>query len=219
MQNPIVPAAPRRRLLRRVGVAGIAVAALVAMSGCKATGGGYVGAPLQSGVDGDYTGEANFGFNFTCEVDTVKHKTVIKGEITYHDNPSVVDMISYSEIRLHGTVDPIDFLGITDCGTAVAELFDPPLPGDLTFPPPFDGIPAAQFEGTYRPQDTDVLLPPMVTDPSGTFRVLVGDQGEPARPGEPLTGDLFSIELIGGAYDFYTRGGYIEGGNIQVYDS
>ena len=29
-------------------------------------------------------------------------------------------------------------------------------------------------------------------------------------------GDSFSIELIGGAYNGYTRGGYIEGGNVQV---
>ena len=31
-----------------------------------------------------------------------------------------------------------------------------------------------------------------------------------------LTGDSFAIELVGGAYGAYTRGGYIEGGNIQV---
>jgi hypothetical protein len=209
---------PRRRIARRVGAAGIALAALLALGACKATGGGYVGAPLESGVIGEYTGDANFGFNFTCEVDTAKKRTVIKGEITYHDDPSTVDGLPYSEgIRLHGTVKPIVFLKVTECGTALDMLFEPPLPEDPDFPPPFDGIPAAQFEGTYRPQDSDVLLPPLVTDPNGTFTVLVGDQGEPARPGEPLTGDLFSIELFGGAYGAYTRGGYIEGGNIQVY--
>ena len=31
-----------------------------------------------------------------------------------------------------------------------------------------------------------------------------------------VTGDSFSIELIGGAYALYTRAGYIEGGNVQV---
>ena len=34
------------------------------------------------------TSEANFGFNFTCEVETAKKRTVIKGEITYHDGPT-----------------------------------------------------------------------------------------------------------------------------------
>jgi hypothetical protein len=29
-------------------------------------------------------------------------------------------------------------------------------------------------------------------------------------------GDGFAIELFGGPYTFYTKTGYIEGGNIQV---
>ena len=31
-----------------------------------------------------------------------------------------------------------------------------------------------------------------------------------------FTGDGFAIELTGGTYNGYTRGGYIEGGNIQA---
>ena len=34
-----------------------------------------------------------------------------------------------------------------------------------------------------------------------------------------VTGDGFAIELVGGAYGAYTRGGYMEGGNIQVSGS
>ena len=50
----------------------------------------------------------------------------------------------------------------------------------------------------------------------GEFVVQVFDQGEPgASPGE-ITGDSFSIQLIGGAYNGYTGGGYIEAGNVQV---
>ena len=165
-----------------------------------------------------FTGDANFGFNFTCEVETAKKRTVIKGQITYHDDPSTIDVLppipgdppvetDFPEIRIHGTVKPIIFLGVTECGQAVEELF-----GDPEAPPPFEGIPTALFEGTYRSQDTTVssVLPP------GEFTVLVGDQGEPARPGGEFTGDLFSIELFLGPYPGYTRGGYIEGGNIQV---
>ena len=44
----------------------------------------------------------------------------------------------------------------------------------------------------------------------------VFDQGEPGSSQGEITGDSFSIELFGGAYNGYTRGGYIEGGNVQV---
>ena len=52
----------------------------------------------------------------------------------------------------------------------------------------------------------------------GRFTVLVFDQGEPGRSRDAafVTGDGFSIELVGGPYTGYTRAGYIEGGNIQV---
>jgi hypothetical protein len=211
MQETIAKESPRR-IGRRLGAAGMALVAALGLGACKATGGGYVGAPLDGGVIGHYAGDANFGFNFTCEVDTAKNRTVIKGEITYHDDPSNVSLVEYPEIRLHGTVKDIVFLNLSDCGDAVDELFG----GDPTAGTPFDGIPTAEFEGTYRPQDTDVTLPVGETMPEGTFTVLVGDQGEPARPGGEFTGDLFSIELFGGAYAAYTRGGYIEGGNLQV---
>ena len=49
--------------------------------------------------------------------------------------------------------------------------------------------------------------------------VQVFDQGEPGRAGGDFTGDSFAIEFVGGAYAAYTRGGYIEGGNIQVRGS
>ena len=193
----------------------MALVAVLGLGACKATGGGQVGNPLESGVEAIYTGDANFGFNFTCEVETAKKRTVIKGQITYHDDPSQVNVVGlpgltdFPEIRLHGTVKPIIFLGVTECGEAVEKLFGgEPVPGE---PPEFEGIPAALFEGTYRSQDTTLsALPP------GEFTVLVGDQGEPARPGGDFTGDLFSIELFLGPYAAYTRGGYIEGGNIQV---
>jgi hypothetical protein len=206
-----------RRIARRLGAAGLALAAVVTLGACKATGGGYVGNPLDSGVLAEYTGDANFGFNFTCEVETAKKRTVIRGQITYHDDPSKISvvgeegLVDFPEIRIHGTVKPLFFLGVTDCGEAVEKLFDPDaLPVDA--PPEFEGIPAALFEGTYRSQDSTLPAPLE----QGEFTVLVGDQGEPARPGGEFTGDLFAIDLYLGEYPFYTRGGYIEGGNIQV---
>ena len=44
----------------------------------------------------------------------------------------------------------------------------------------------------------------------GEFVVHVFDQGEPGSSRDEITGDSFSIELIRGAYNGYTRGGYIE---------
>ncbi len=205
MQKSIAKESPRRRIVRRVLAALVAVAAVLTLGACKATGGGQIDEPVQSGtlpplasefdVLGDFTGEANFGFNFTCEM-TAKNKAVIKGEITYHDTaPSVVEGVEFDPIRLHGVVDPV-FITAETCEAAAQVFLD-----------------AARFEGTYRSQDTSLAsaLP-------GRFNVLVFDQGEPGRTNDPafVTGDGFAIELTGGPYTLYTRAGYIEGGNIQV---
>ena len=147
-------------------------------------------------LSGTFTGEANFGFNFTCEV-TAKNKEVIKGEITYHDTgtSSIGPDVDFPEVRLHGVVDPMTFTA-PDCETAAQMILD-----------------AAQFDGTYRSQDTSLL-----SAPPGRFNVLVFDQGEPGRTKDPafVTGDGFSIDLTGGPYTMYTRAGYIKSGNIQV---
>ena len=46
------------------------------------------------------------------------------------------------------------------------------------------------------------------------------EEGRAVRLGLPIEGcacgDTFSIELVGGAYNGYTRAGYIQGGNVQV---
>jgi len=184
----------------------MALAAMLALGACKATGGAYIDERLPGFSLDEYTGEANFGFNFTCEMETAKKRAVIKGEITYHDDPSKVYvpvdpddplssvvLIPFKEIRLHGTVEPLIILGVDSCEMAV------------------EGLSTALFTGTYRSQDTTLsLLPP------ANFRVLVFDQGEPSGSTENFTGDEFSIQLLGGPYSGYTRGGYIEGGNIQV---
>lgn len=197
----------RRGITRRIAAAAMALVAVLGLGACKATGGGYIGTPLDGGPVSVFQGRANYGFNFTCEAETAKRKAVIKGQITYHDSASTVDGLPFPEIRIHGTVEPIVILNVYGCGEAVDELFGyDPAAGS-----PFDGIPTALFEGTYRAQD-----PTLTSVLPGQFSVLVGDQGEPARPGGVFTGDLFSIELFGGPYALYTRGGYVEGGNIQV---
>jgi hypothetical protein len=204
IHDPVVTGSPHWRLVRRLGAAGLAALTVLALGACKATGGGYIGAPLPGRVlpvdppivlpDGTYSGDANFGFTFTCGM-SAANKAVIKGEITYHDTASIVEGVPFGEIRLHGVVDPVT-LTAADCETA-AQLY----------------LDTALFDGTYRSQD-----PSLLSAVPGRFRVIAFDQGEPGRTTDPLfaAGDGFAIELFGGPYDFYTRGGYIEGGNIQV---
>ena len=159
-----------------------------------------MGEPFPGGPVGVYDGTANFGFNFTCHMDN-RERAVIRGKITYHDdNLSTVGGLKFPQIRLHGTVDPVFVENVSTCQEAA------------------EAIPnAAQFEGTYRPQGPTPNVPGFARD--GRFVVQVFDQGEPARPGGDFTGDSFAIELVGGAYAAYTRGGYIEGGNVQVRGS
>ena len=188
-----------RRSGRRVAAAAMALGATLLLGACKADGGGYIGEPLPGGPVSVFDGDANFGFNFTCHVDN-QDRAVIRGKITYHDSGvSTVGGVDFPEIRLNGTVDPF-FTTAENCEQA-AEIF----------------LDAAQFEGTYRPQGPTPGIPGFERD--GRFIVQVFDQGEPARPGGDFTGDSFAIELIGGAYGAYTRGGYIEGGNVQVRGS
>ena len=90
-------------------------------------------------IDGAYNGEANFGFNFTCEM-TAKNKAVIKGEITYHDTgTSTLTESTSQKFRLHGVVDPMHHSPPPNC-EAAAQIF----------------MDAAQFDGTYRSQDTSL---------------------------------------------------------------
>ncbi len=93
----------------------MALAAIFVLGACRATGGGYIGAPLDGEPVGVYQGDAEFGFNFYCEMETTKKKprAVITGEITYHDSPSSITLEGdleptvFPEIRLHGTVEPL----------------------------------------------------------------------------------------------------------------
>ena len=190
-----------RRSGRRVAAAAMALGATLLLVACKADGGGYIGEPLPGGPVSAFDGDANFGFNFTCHVDN-QDRAVIRGKITYHDSGvSTVGGVDFPEIRLNGTVDPF-FTTAENCEQA-AEIF----------------LDAAQFEGTSRPQGPTPGIPGSERD--GRFVVEVFDQGEPGRTQDPafVTGDGFAIELIGGAYGAYTRGGYIEGGNVQVRGS
>ena len=194
MQKSIAKESRHRRLARRLGIAVMALVALLTLGACRATGGGYL--PPQVGL---FPGKAEFGFNFTCEVETEKKRAVIRGTITYHDDPSP----GFPKgIKLHGTVDPF-----------FIELNELPEGPDITCENAdvlagIEGIPYARFQGEYRSQDTTLPAP----SKPGRFQVDVFDQGEPAS----LEGDSFDILLTYGEYPAYNRFGFVKGGNIQV---
>ena len=160
---------------------------------------------------GIYTGDANFGFNFTCDMETAK-KAVIKGQITYHDDPSTIvggaPTVPRDQAPRHRGAHrllerrPMRDGGGRSCSRAT-------IPVVLTGVRGYSGGPVRG----HLPVPGQRTLQ---RSPTGQFTVLVGDQGEPGRPGGEFNGDRFSIELFGGPYTVYTRGGYIEGGNIQV---
>ena len=122
-----------------------------------------------------------------------ENKALIQGEMTYHDNPSTIGGVKFPEIRVHGVVDPL-FVTVPTCDQ-LAEAFPD----------------TAQFTGDYRSQDSTLS-----SVEGGRFVAQVFDEGEPSASVGDITGDSFSIQLTGGPYPAYTRGGYIEGGNIQV---
>ena len=197
MQESIVNKSPRRRIGRRIGAAVMALAAVLTLGACRATGGGYL--PPDNIV---FKGRADFGFNFTCQVETEKKRAVIRGEVTYHDDPS----LGFPEgIRIHGTVDPF-FIEL-------ANLTELPPGTDLNCANA--GVKSgladqgrARFRGEYQSQDTTIPA----TERTGRFQVDVQDLGEPTN----FDGDTFEILLTSGPYAPYNRFGIIEGGNIQV---
>ena len=169
------------------------------LSGCgQARGGGSLGEPLPSGVlTADYQGRATFGFSLRCT--SRDGQVVVRGQLQYRDPaPSTITLDgvtrSFAGVVLHGVVAAAT-TGASSCAAIAAT-----------------GLPVAQFTGTYRPQGPGAGEP-------GRFEVLVFDQGEPGGTRGEITGDAFAIALTGGAYDGYTRAGYIEAGNVQVDES
>jgi hypothetical protein len=198
MRTQSVEESPRRNIGRRIAAAGMAVAAGLTLAACDGRGGGYIGGPIPQTTNPVFNGDANFGFTFQCGEG-------VKGQITYHDTSTKASPggLVFPGLRLHGTVTNV----------LVDSDLDPKTPAKPAVT--CDDVEEnryAQFQGTYRSQETTLL-----SKAPGTFTVVVFDQGEPGRTKEAsITGDFFSINLVGGPYPLYDRSGYIEGGNIQV---
>jgi hypothetical protein len=189
------------RRFRRIGKAGLAVALGIGLTACQARGGGQLPAGPQITDTGvaQFQANASFGFNLTCDI--INGKPVVRGQLAYHDQgASTIPLVGgFASVDLHGELDPM----VVDAPTCEA------LQNDVgAF---FPG--SALFQGRYRPQSLD---PTFLGAQDGTFTVQVFDQGEPGHTTLDFTGDGFSIELFGGRYNGYTRGGDIQSGNVQV---
>ena len=108
----------------------MALAALLVLGACRATGGGDIGDPLDRGPVSVFESDADFGFTFTCEMEISKRgkRAVIRGGITDHDSPSSITLggglepTSFPEIRLHGIVEPFVMPNVLSCEEAVEGL-------------------------------------------------------------------------------------------------
>jgi hypothetical protein len=181
----------------------MALATVLVLAGChEAYGGGYIDEPLDGIPVGVFNGDAKFGFNFQCE-------DGVKGQITYHDTSTKELGVLYPGLRLHGTVKNV-FIEVVPDDPDTTEEDETVVEPAATCEEVIEA-PAAHFEGSYRSQETRLR-----SAKPGRFNVLVFDQGVPSRPNELITGDGFAIQLELGPYNGYTRGGYIEGGNIKA---
>jgi hypothetical protein len=176
---------------------------VVVLAACTGRGGGYL--PPQLG----FTGQASFGFTFSCE------KGELKIELSYNDKGS--NPIG-SSFGIHGTADTID--PVLESQFCIGE--NPPPPPN----PPNELI----FLGRYRlTSSAPSGFPPAckTTTPLCRFEVFVQDND---RSLSPSPGDFFSIKLstatvcvsqltctqLPAAAVFYTRAGYLAGGNLTV---
>jgi hypothetical protein len=180
-----------------LAVAGILVVVLAA---CRGVGGGYL--PPQSPV---FTGQASFGFTFSCA------KGDLKIELAYNDKGS--NPIG-SSFGIHGTVDTID--PVLESQICIGE--NPP-------PPPENQL---IFLGRYRLiSESPALFPTSCrtqtsTSPLCRFEVIVqdNDQNSAPSPGDSFSIKLSSATALTSELDpltvFYARAGYLAGGNLTV---
>jgi predicted small lipoprotein YifL len=178
----------------------------VVLTACTGKGGGYL--PPQAPV---FTGQASFGFTFSCQ------NGDLKIQLAYNDKGS--NPIG-SSFGIHGIVDRVD--PVLESATCIDENPPPPPENQLIFLGRYSLTSSAPalFPSTCPKRETS-------TSPLCRFEVIVQDNDQSLSPSP---GDFFSIKLssaTGTCTDlscsqlpvgtvFYTRAGYIAGGNIIV---
>jgi hypothetical protein len=199
----------RRRFILLVAAGTLAVV----LTACTGRGGGY----LPPNEPAGFTGQAPFGFTFSCEdkggLNPPTGKLAI--ELAYADQGT--SPLVGAPFSIHGIVDTIK-PGDEWIESAICIGQNPP-PGDNEL----------IFLGRYRPTTSRPAGPlqscptrETSTSPLCRFEVIVRDNDGNLRPS---TGDLFSIKLsnataVTSVLDpttvFYARAGFLAGGNITV---
>ena len=203
MQESIVKESPRRRIGRRVAAAGMALAAAVTLAGChEARGGGYIGAAARESASPIVQWQSKLRLHLRLR----RQQGQGPDHVPRHQHEGLARWRGlFPGLRLHGTVENV----LIDADMPLDNI--PPVPATTCQ----EVIEAdwAQFQGSYRSQETTLL-----SKPPGKFTVVVFDQGEPGRTRGPFDhrGRLLHRSRRSGPYAGYTRAGYIEGGNIQV---
>jgi hypothetical protein len=193
------------RYFRRSIVLAAACILAVVLTACTGRGGGQL--PPSEG----FSAPASFGFSFSCE------NGDLKIELSYNDKG---DNPLGSSFGIHGIVDTVD--PVLESATCIGENPPPPPGNQLIFLGRYYLTSSAPsgFPQTCPTRDT-------TTSPLCRFQVRVEDNDRSLTPSE---GDFFSITLstaTGKCTDFtcsqlplatvfYTRAGYLAGGNITV---
>jgi hypothetical protein len=199
------------QILRRFLSVGVAGVLMVMVAACTGVGGGY----LPPDPTGSFTGQASFGFTFSCED---------KGGL----NPPTGKLSIQLDYLDHGTSP---FLGAPFWIHGIVDEIDPVLESEVCIgqnPPP--GGQELIFLGRFRlassppPPGYPATCPARETktSPLCRFEVIVRDNDGNLAPS---TGDYFSIQLSSATavtseldplYVFYARAGFLQGGNITV---
>jgi hypothetical protein len=184
------------------------------LTACTGRGGGWL--PPNSTSTPGFSGQATFGFSFSCQDASALTGPTgrLKIELDYSDkgtNPLE------GPFSIHGNADTLD----------------PVLESEICIgqnPPPLYPVEPLIFLGVYRPTSPPPpLFPPScaktisdTSTPQCRFEVQVRDNDQ---NGAPSAGDYFAIQLststtltseFPAGSVFYARAGTLEGGNITV---
>jgi hypothetical protein len=200
-------------LLRRSLLLAVVAVLVAVLSACTGRGGGYL--PPQSPM---FNGPASFGFDFSCErssrsVSTNPPAGRLRIQLAYTDHGANPLGSSFS---IHGIVDTID-PAVVESMICIGQNPPEPNPNELIFLGRYRLVSSAPagFPSTCPTRETK-------TTPLCRFEVVVRDNDMNRAPS---TGDYFQIRLSSGtvlddeldpATVFYTRAGFLAGGNLTV---
>lgn len=200
-----------RSSLRRtvtVGIVGILVAVL---TGCTGRGGGYLP------PNALFTGQASFGFEFSCERSSKSTSPnpkpgQLRLQLSYTEQGA--SPFNISPFSIHGIADTID--PVLESAICIGQ--NPPPDGSTLI-----------FLGRYRTTSSGPGDFPAACSDKRTptpslcrFEVIVTDNDRNRAPsaGDSFTISLSSSTVLGSELEpgtvFYTRSGLLEGGNLTV---